>query len=60
MRFFNNEIFFYNGLYLIYSQGFCRTCYFSRNWDCNLPRNGYSGNVCFECHADYNFKLWKE
>ena len=60
MRFFNNEIFFYNGLYLIHSQGFYRTCYFKRNCACILPRYGYSGNVYFGCHADYNFKLWKE
>lgn len=60
MRFFNNEIFFYNGLYLIHNQGVCRTCYFNRNWECNLSRNGYSGNVYFGCYADYNFKLWKE
>lgn len=60
MRFFNNEIFFYNGLYLIHSQGSCRTCYFKRNCACILPRHGYSGNVYFGCHADYNFKLWKE
>lgn len=57
MRFFNNEIFFYNGLYLIHSQGFCRNCYFRRNC---LPRNEYSGSAYFGCHADYNFKLWKE
>ena len=60
MRFFNNEMFFYNGLYLIHSQGFCRTCYFKRNCACILPRHGYSGNVYFGCYADYNFKLWKE
>lgn len=60
MRFFNNEIFFHNGLYLIHSQGFCKTCYFKGNGTCNLPRYGYSGNVYFGCHADYNFKLWKE
>lgn len=49
MRFFKNEIFFHNGLYLIHSQGVCRTCYFNRNWACNLPRNGYSNNVYFGC-----------
>ena len=60
MRFFNNEIFFYNGLYLIHSQGVCRTCYFRHNCACILPRHGHFGNVYFGCYADYNFKLWKE
>ena len=57
MRFFNNEIFFHNGLYLIHSQGFCKTCYFKGNETCNLPR---TNNIYFACHSNYNFKLWKE
>lgn len=60
MRFFNNEIFFHNGLYLIHSQGFCKTCYFKGNGTCNLPRNEYSNNIYSGCHSVYNFKLWKE
>lgn len=57
MKFFNNEIFFHNGSYLIHSQGFCKTCYFKGNRTCNLPR---TNNIYFACHSDYNFKLWKE
>lgn len=57
MRFFNNEIFFHNGLYPIHSQGFCKTCYFKGNGTCNLPR---TNNIYFACHSNYNFKLWKE
>ena len=48
MRFFNNEIFFYNGLYFIHSQGFCKTCYFKGNGTCNLPRNEYSNNITID------------